>query len=76
MLRSGNSETTQIGYVNPNGQECLGTAGEAGNDHVQYAYKVLCQKCGHIYGANGSDLFQRKCPHCQNGKAGIPFESA
>ena len=76
MLRSGNSETTQIGYVNPNCQQCLGTVGVLGNDHLQYAYKVRCQKCEYIYGTNGSDLFQRKCPECQDGKPGISFESA
>ena len=26
-----------------------------------------CQKCGHEYHANGSDIFQKKCPNCQGG---------
>jgi len=75
MFISGDTESTQIGYINRNNQKVLGTRGVPGNDHLQKAYKVVCQQleCGHVYGANGSDLFQRKCPKCQDGKAGIEF---
>lgn len=75
MFKSGDTENTQIGHINRNNQKVLGTRGIPGNDHMQNAYKVECQnpECGHVYGANGSDLFQRKCPRCQNGKAGIEF---
>ena len=75
MWNNGNTKTTQIGYVNRNNQKVLGTRGAKGNDHLQYSYKVEClmDGCGHIYGANGSDLFQRKCPKCQNGQDGIEY---
>lgn len=63
--------TTKKGYVNKNKQENLGCTGHQGTDHFQYVYAMKCQACGHTYGANGSDIFQRKCPNCQGGKPGI-----
>lgn len=74
MFESGNRETTQIGYINKNNQENLGTKWVKGTDHEQYAYKLSCNECGSIYGANGSDIYQRKCPVCQGGKPGIEYE--
>ena len=75
MWHSENTKTTQIGYVNRNNQKVHGTRGVAGNDNLQYAYKMECMVdgSGHIYGANGTDIFQRKCPRCQGGKPGIEF---
>jgi len=75
MWKSGNTKTTKIGYVNRNNQKVLGTRGVKGTDHGQYSYKVKCQgeECGFEYGANGSDLFQRKCPRCQGGNPGIDY---
>jgi hypothetical protein len=75
MWSSGGGASTQIGYVNRNGQECLGHRGTPGTDHGQRAYRMVCRQagCGHEYGANGSDVFQRKCPRCQGGREGIPF---
>jgi rubredoxin len=40
---------------------------------MQVAYKMECDNCGYVYGANGSDIAFRKCPNCQGGRAGIPF---
>lgn len=44
---------------------------------MQYIWLVSCLRgrsadaeCGHFYGSNGSDFFQRKCPRCQGGKPG------
>ncbi len=73
MWKSGTTKTTEIGYVNRNNQEVLGHRGVEGTDHCQTAYKMKCQKCGEVYGANGTDIFQRKCPRCQGGAAGIDF---
>ena len=73
MWKSGQGKTTQIGCVNRNRQQVMGTRGVAGTDHCQYAYKTLCQDCGFEYGANGSDLFLRKCPRCQGGASGIDY---
>ena len=72
-FRDGGGNTTRVGYVNDNRQRCLGHRGRDGNDHLQKAYKMECLCCGHVYGANGSDVFQRKCPECQGGRAGIDF---
>jgi hypothetical protein len=74
-FRSGTSRTAQIGFINRNDQECLGTRGVKGNDHNATAYKLACrnQHCGHVYGANGTDIHIRKCPECQNGAPGIAY---
>jgi Zn finger protein HypA/HybF involved in hydrogenase expression len=72
-FRSGEGKTTKISYINRNNQRCEGTRGKEGNDHMQYSYKIVCQNCEEIYGANGSDIFQRKCPNCQGGSLGIDF---
>ena len=70
---NGSTETTTIGYVNRNNQRCCGHRNVAGTDHGQRAYRMEClaSGCGHIYGANGADVFQRKCPLHQGGKPGI-----
>jgi len=75
MWKSGSTSTTTVGYVNRNNKRVHGTRGIEGNDHAQYSYKLECLNagCGHIYGANGTDIFQRKCPNCQNGKQGLTF---
>lgn len=59
--------TTDIGYINFNGQKNLGRSGRLGTDYGQYFYNVMCTKCGKHYEANGSDLFIKKCPNCQGG---------
>ncbi len=60
-------------YLNPNGQQCYGHCGVAGTDHGQYAYKTECTCCGYVYGTNGTDMHERKCPECQKGAPGIRF---
>ena len=61
--------TTEIGYINKNNQKHLGRTNEAGTDHMQWFYNMECGNCGHTYKANGSDIWQRKCPRCQGGRA-------
>ena len=65
--------TTRIGFVNRNGQVNVRATDLPGNDHLQKIYVLRCAHCGHEYGANGSDIFQRKCPHCQGGAAGLSY---
>ena len=62
--------TTTPGYVNRNLQEVIARTEQAGSDHGQRVYLLRCARCGYQYGANGSDIFQRKCPKCQGGKSG------
>ena len=74
---NGRTETTTIGYVNRNNQRCCGHRKVPGTGPRQFAYRMECLEpgCGYIYGANGADVFQRKCPRhkCQGGKPGIKF---
>lgn len=62
--------TTRPGYINRNGQQVLRATDIPGTDHNQRVYLLVCTKCRTEYGANGSDIFQRKCPACQGGSAG------
>jgi hypothetical protein len=68
----------KIGDVNRNGQRLLAMTDRPGNDHRQYVWIIECtardragRSCGHRYGVNGSDFFQRKCPVCQGGRPGL-----
>jgi hypothetical protein len=65
--------TTQIGFVNPNDQVVIRNTGLPGTDYVQKIYQLGCSVCGYVYGANGADIWDRKCPKCQRGKAGLPL---
>jgi hypothetical protein len=68
------SPTTCIGYVNRNGQVVIRNTGLPGTDKNQTIYQLGCSHCGHIYGANGSDIHLRLCPSCQGGAKGLPYE--
>jgi hypothetical protein len=70
-----NKGTTTPGFVNPHRQEVIQNTGKAGTDHVQYVYELKCQHCAQHYGANGSDIHERKCPVCQGGKPGLALTS-
>ena len=65
--------TTEIGYRNRNGQTVLRRTDQPGNDHLQVIYVLQCGECGHEYGANGSDIFQRRCPAHDRGAPGLPI---
>ena len=63
--------TTASGYMNKNGQVTIRDTGVPGTDHFQRVYQVACSHCGHVYGANGSDIHERLCPECQDGEQGL-----
>ena len=63
--------TTNPGYENPNGQVVIEDTGKPGTDHNQRIYRLRCTLCNHEYGANGSDIHERKCPNCQGGQPGL-----
>ena len=71
------TSTTAPGYLNRNNQVVVRRTDIPGNDHLQYTYVLRCEQpsCGIEYGANGSDIFQRKCPRCQDGAPGLPIVS-
>jgi len=73
QFKSGSTETTTVGFINRNNQRCAGHRNAAGTDHGQFSYRMECLGCGHVYGTNGTDVFQRKCPKHQGGRDGIPF---
>ena len=73
MFRSGSGPYTAIGYVSKNNQKNHGTRGFTGTDHGQVVYKLECLHCGNVYGANGTDVWLRKCPACQGGTRGLEF---
>ena len=61
-------KSTVTGYVNKNNQKNNGCTYEAGTDNNQKFYAMECLNCGYHYKANGTDVWQRKCPKCQGGK--------
>jgi hypothetical protein len=65
------ASTTSPGFINRNRQEVLSCTGLPGTDHNQVVYLLRCHACGVRYGANGSDIFQRRCPECDGGRPGI-----
>lgn len=71
--QGGSGLTTTLGYRNRNGQTVLRSTGLAGTDHGQSVYVLQCGGCKHEYGANGSDIFQRRCPVCQGGRPGLVY---
>lgn len=60
MLRSGPTKeskgTTQVGFVNRNGQVVIRNTGEPGTDFGATVYQLGCSICGETYGANGGDI--------------------
>ena len=72
MAKTG-AGTTIRGYQNRNGQVVVRRTDVPGNDHNQRIYVLHCNGCGHQYGANGSDIWQRKCPKCSGGRPGLDF---
>jgi hypothetical protein len=65
--------TTEIGFVNPNGQRVIRATGLRGTDHLQKIYVLHCGGCAAEYGANGADIHARKCPSCQGGMPGLKY---
>lgn len=60
--------TTDIGYVNRNNQKNNGKTDIPGTDFGQWFYDMECLECGHKYHANGSNIYEKKCPNCQETK--------
>jgi PHP family Zn ribbon phosphoesterase len=63
--------TTKVGYVNPNRQVVIRNTGKRGTDNNARVYQIACSHCGYVYGANGTDIFERKCPKCGQGQPGL-----
>jgi ribosomal protein L37E len=70
------ARTTRPGFVNRNEQKVLRKTDLPGNDHNQLVYILRCRRSGERYGANGSDIFQRRCSACGAGRPGLPIDLA
>jgi hypothetical protein len=70
------AQTTRLGFINRNNQKVLQKTDLPGNDHNQLVYITQCQACGTCYGANGSDIFQPRCPACAGDCQGLPIDQA
>ena len=68
-----NLGTNNVGYENRNGQTVIRPTGLEGTDYGQKVYVLKCGHCGHQYGANGSDIWLRRCPSCQDGRPGLAY---
>jgi hypothetical protein len=71
MSQHSSKHTTDAGYRNRHGQTVLCDTGVPGTDYGQRVYLLQCNVCGSIYGSNGSDVFERKCPDHQEGAPGV-----
>jgi hypothetical protein len=72
--KSRKGRTTVTGYVNRRGQVVIRNTGLRGTDFGQWVYRLGCSVCGHVYGANGSDIHLRRCPMHDRGAPGLPHE--
>ena len=68
--------TTKLGYRNRNDQVVVRRTDLPGNDHNQRVYVLQCDRCMHRYGANGSDIWQRRCPRCDGGRPGLSIDES
>lgn len=59
------------GNLNRNRQLLVAQTAWQGSDERQVLWIVQCMPCGHMYGADSADFFQRKCPACQGGPPGL-----
>ena len=74
ISEASSAKTTHPGYRNRNGQVVVRATALPGNDHMQRIYVLRCGKCNVEYGANGSDIFQRRCPECGGGRPGLEYK--
>jgi hypothetical protein len=72
--KRGVGSTTRRGYVNRNGQVVIRNTRLPGSERGQTVYQLGCSVCGHVYGANGSEIHVRRCPMHDRGAPGLPFE--
>lgn len=67
--------TTEPGFLNPNRQVVERRTGSPSLlRQQQTVYAIRCRDCGHVYGCNGLDIKERRCPGCQGGAPGEPLQ--
>lgn len=65
---TGMSKHKNPGNRNDNGQITIRETQWPGNDHNAKICILECEKCKFRYGVNGPDIWERKCPNCQDGR--------
>jgi hypothetical protein len=73
IVRRKGTYWTTPGAVNSKGQSVVRDSGIR-NRHSQRVFVLRCGHCEYEYGAQGCDVFLRKCPRCQGGKPGEAME--
>ena len=61
----------KTGDINPSGQELLRRTEHQGTHFNAKVWILKCGQCGHVYGCNSGDAWERKCPSCQGGESGL-----
>jgi hypothetical protein len=69
--RSSWDHVTSIGYRNREGQLVIRKTERGGSAPGQRVFILHCTVCDHEYGADGSDIYDRLCPNCQDGPPGL-----
>lgn len=62
---------TTIGFRNREGQEVVRKTDREGTSPEQRIFVLRCSVCGHEYGCDGCDIYDRLCPKCQDGPPGL-----
>ena len=71
--RTASERTTDVGYENLNEQTVVRQTDLHGNLPGEKVYVLQCGRCGSEYGANGCDIYVRRCPACMGGQPGLAF---
>jgi len=61
------SESTNINFVNRNGQRVIDVTQLPGNDSKLRIYILRCGHCLNEYAVNASEVWEKQCPACQQG---------
>jgi hypothetical protein len=62
---------TTIGYRNRDGQEVIRKTEREGSTPGQRIFILHCTVCDYEYGTEGSEIYDRLCPKCQDGAPGL-----
>ncbi len=67
-------DTTKLCYVNRNSQVVIRKTTLPRTDHNSAIIQIGYGLCGEVYGANLTDVHERRFPKCQGGKPGSAYE--
>jgi hypothetical protein len=65
--------TAEEDDVNITGQRLIRKTAFKGSEAGQLVWALQCEQdeCGHVYGINGAEFDDRKCPKCGGGAPGL-----